>query len=172
MEKTLVIVKPDGVEKKLIGEVIKRYENAGLKLVNIKIVEVTPEFVEQHYTLDPEWRRITGEKRVKAAKERGEKLPTEDPYEITAAILERLKEYITRGPVVPMVLEGEDAVKAVRRVTGSTEPSSAEKGTIRGDLATDSYELADGQSRAIENIVHASGSVEEARMEINHWFPI
>jgi nucleoside-diphosphate kinase len=170
MERTLVIIKPDGVEKKLIGEVIKRFENAGLKLVDIKIVQATPEFVEEHYTLDPEWRRITGEKRINAAHERGLPPPSDDPLEITAIILEKLKKYITRTPVIPMIWQGEDAVHLVRQVSGGTEPAGAEKGTIRGDYATDSYELADQENRAIENVVHASGSVQEAEMEIKHWF--
>jgi nucleoside-diphosphate kinase len=171
MEKTLVIIKPDGVEKKLIGEVIKRLEDAGLSLVDIKMMKVDSEFVVAHYTLDPEWRRITGEKRINAAHERGLAPPSEDPFEITEEILNRLKVYITRGQVIPMVWQGENAVQAVRKVAGGTEPASAEKGTLRGDYATDSYELADKENRSIENIIHASGSPAEAEMEIHHWFP-
>jgi nucleoside-diphosphate kinase len=170
IEKTLVIIKPDGVEKKLIGEVIKRLENAGLSLVDIKMMKVDAEFVEAHYTLDPEWRRITGEKRIAAARERGLTPPSEDPFEITTEIIRRLQKYITRGAVIPMVWEGENAVHMVRKVGGGTEPASAEKGTLRGDYATDSYELADKENRSIENIIHASGSVKEAEMEIHHWF--
>ncbi|MDQ5969009.1 MAG: nucleoside-diphosphate kinase, partial [Patescibacteria group bacterium] len=101
-ERTLVVVKPDGVQRTLIGEIIGRFERTGLKLVAMKMCLPTTEHVEKHYTLDPEWRRITGEKRVKAAKEKGEKLETEDPFEITAVILEKLKKYLTSGPVVAM----------------------------------------------------------------------
>lgn len=171
MERTLVIIKPDGVEKKLIGEVVKRLENAGLSLVDIKMVKAAPEFIVQHYTLDPEWRRIVGEKRIMAAKERGLEPPSNDPLEIAEIILEKNRRYITRTPVIPMIWEGEGAVGVVRKVGGSTEPASAEKGTLRGDYATDSYELADKENRSIENIIHASGSVKEAQMEIHHWFP-
>ena len=92
-ERTLVIIKPDGVQRTLIGEIIKRLERPGLKLVAMKMCVPTEEHVEKHYTLDPEWRRITGEKRIKNAKEKGEKLETEDPLEITAVILEKLKKY-------------------------------------------------------------------------------
>lgn len=169
-ERTLVIVKPDGVQRSLIGEIIKRYERVGLKLVGLKMMLPTAEMVEKHYTLDPEWRRITGEKRIKAAKDKGEKPPSEDPYEITGVILEHLKNYMTSGPVVFMVWEGAHAASIVRKITGGTEPLSTDVGTIRGDFVLDSYSMSDGDGRAIRNLVHASGSAKEAEMEINHWF--
>jgi nucleoside-diphosphate kinase len=169
-EKTLVIIKPDGVQRTLIGEVIKRYERIGLKLVAMKMLMATPEHVEAHYTLDPEWRRITGEKRVKAAKEKGETLATEDPYEITAVVLDALKKYMASGPVVAMVWQGAHAVKIVRKITGGTEPLTSDVGTIRGDFVLDSYVLADTDKRAVRNVIHASGTVDEANKEIAHWF--
>ncbi len=169
-ERTLVIVKPDGVQRSLIGEIIGRYERVGLKLVAMKMMVPTAEHVEQHYTLDPNWRRVTGEKRVKSAKEKGETLATEDPFEITAAILNHLKKYMTSGPVVVMVWEGAHAAKIVRKIVGGTEPLSTDVGTIRGDYVLDSYTMSDTDGRAIRNLVHASGSAEEAEMEIKHWF--
>lgn len=169
-ERTLVLIKPDGVQRSLIGEIIKRYESVGLKLVGIKMTVPSEEMVEKHYTIDPEWRRITGEKRVKAAKERGQKLPTEDPYEITAIILEKLKKYLTSGPVIAMVWQGAHAIKIVRKLTGGTEPFASDVGTIRGDYVLDSYEMSDADGRAIRNLVHASGSATEAEKEIIHWF--
>ena len=171
-EKTLVIIKPDGVERGLIGEVISRYERVGLKLVDMKMVNPTEEHVEAHYTLDPEWRRITGEKRVKAARDKGETLPSEDPYEITGIILGHLKKYLTAGPVVAMVWQGPHAVQIVRKLTGGTEPLMSDVGTIRGDFVMDSYTLAEHDGRAVRNIVHASGSVAEAALEIAHWFGV
>jgi len=96
-ERTLVVIKPDGVQRSLIGEIIGRFEKVGLKLVAIKMLVPTPGHIEEHYTLDPEWKRITGEKRVKAAKEKGEKLETEDPFKITDKILEVLIKYMTSG---------------------------------------------------------------------------
>lgn len=169
-EKTLVIIKPDGVQRTLIGEIVKRYERMGLKLIAIKMMVPTEEHIEKHYTIDPEWRRITGEKRIKAAKEKGEKLPTEDPYEITAVILEKLKRYMTSGPVIAMVWQGMHSVELVRKATGGTEPRTSDVGTIRGDYVIDSYQVGDDDKRAVRNLVHASGSVDEAKLEIDHWF--
>lgn len=169
-EKTLIAIKPDGIQRSLIGEIISRFEKVGLKLIAMKMVLPTEEFIEKHYTLDPEWRRITGEKRVKAAKERGEKLATEDPYEITAIILEKLKKYMTSGPVIAMVWEGAHSVEIVRKLVGGTEPRSTDVGSIRGDYVLDSYVMADADQRAIRNLLHASGSPEEADMEVKHWF--
>lgn len=171
-ERTLVLLKPDALQRTLIGEIIGRFEKVGLKLVGIKMLVPTIEQVEKHYTLDPEWRRVTGEKRVKAARERGEKLATEDPYEITAVILEKLKKYLTSGPVVAMVWGGAHVVEMIRKITGGTEPRSSDVGTIRGDYVLDSYVLADTDGRAIRNLVHASGSPAEAQMEIPHWFKV
>ncbi len=169
-ERTLVVIKPDGVQRTLIGEIIGRFEKIGLKLVGIKMVVLTEDFIEKHYTLNPEWRRITGEKRVKAAREKGEKLPTEDPFEITAVILEKLKKYMTSGPVLAMVWQGAHSVELVRKITGGTEPRSSDVGTIRGDYVIDSYKMADDDGRAVRNLIHASGTVDEAEKEIKHWF--
>ena len=169
-ERTLVIIKPDGIQRSLIGDVISRFEKVGLKLVGLKMVVPDAQKIEEHYTLDPEWRRVTGEKRIKAAKEKGETPPSEDPLEITAAVLETLKKYMTSGPVVIMAWQGAHAVELVRKIVGGTEPLSSDVGTIRGDFVLDSYRMADGDKRAVRNIVHASGSIEEAKNEIKHWF--
>lgn len=165
-----MIIKPDGIQRSLVGEILGRFEKVGLKLIGIKMLIPTEKMVEEHYTLDPEWRRITGEKRIKAAKEKGEKLPTEDPYEITGIILEKLKKYMTSGPVIAMAWEGAHAVGIVRKITGGTEPLSTDVGTIRGDFVLDSYTMADGDGRAIRNLIHASGSVAESEKELSHWF--
>ena len=170
VDRTLVIVKPDGVQRGLIGEVIKRYEQVGLKLVAIKMGVPSADKVEQHYTLDPEWRRITGEKTIASYKAKGQTPPSEDPLEITAVVLKNLKKYLTSGPVVLMVWQGAHAVKIVRKITGGTEPLTSDVGSIRGDYVLDSYEMADIDDRAIRNVIHASGSAEEAEAEISHWF--
>jgi nucleoside-diphosphate kinase len=169
-ERTLVIVKPDGVQRGLIGEVTKRYENVGLKLVAIKIAVPTTDMIEQHYTLDPNWRTVTGEKTIESYKKKGLTPPSEDPLEITAVILKNLKTYMTAGPVVFMVWQGAHAVKIIRKLTGGTEPLTSDVGTIRGDYVLDSYQMSDTDSRAVRNVIHASGSVEESDMEIKHWF--
>lgn len=169
-ERTLVVIKPDGIQRTLVGEIIGRFEKVGLKLSAMKMFIPTEEFVEAHYTLDPEWRRVTGEKRVKAAKERGEQLSSEDPHEITAIILQKLKKYLASGPVIAMVWEGAHSVEIVRKITGGTEPRTTDVGSIRGDYVMDSYIMADGDGRAVRNLLHASGSVAEAEKEIAHWF--
>lgn len=169
-EKTLVIIKPDGVQRSLIGELIKRYERIGLKLVGAKMLVPTKEMVESHYTVDPEWRRKAGEKTIKSYHEKGLTPPTEDPLEASEKILSRLKSYMSSGPVVALVWEGAHAVAIVRKITGGTEPLSSDIGTIRGDFVLDSYALSDTDSRSVRNLVHASGTVEEAEKEIGLWF--
>jgi len=170
-ERTLVVIKPDGIQRTLIGEIIKRYERAGLKMVALKMMTVSPEFVEKHYTLDPEWRRLTGEKNLKAYKDKGLKHPHEgDPYKVTEMILAKLKKYLSSGPVIAMVWQGAHAVAIVRKITGGTEPLTSDVGTIRGDFVLDSYKMSDDDVRAVRNLVHSAGSVKEAENEIKHWF--
>ena len=169
-ERTLVIIKPDGVQRALIGEIMKRYERIGLKLVGLKMFVPTEEMVEGHYLLDPDWRRSNGEKTIKGYKDKGLTPPSEDPFELSGATLKSLKVYLTSGPVVAMVWEGAHAVELGRKISGTTEPRTAAIGTIRADLALDSYVMADTDTRAVRNLVHASGSVSEAEMEIPHWF--
>lgn len=169
-ERTLVLVKPDGVQRSLIGEVVKRYEQSGLKLVGLKMVVPTKELVEKHYLVDPEWRVKTGKKTIEAYKAKGKKPPTEDPLKATEIILNNLKRYMSSGPVVAMVWQGMHAVGIVRKLTGGTEPLTSDVGTIRGDLTIDSYEVSDIDSRAVRNIIHASGSTEDAEKEIILWF--
>ncbi len=169
-ERTFVAVKPDGVQRGLVGEVIKRFEKVGLKLVAMKMLVPTAEFIEKHYTLDPEWRRVTGEKTIAGYKAKGLTPPTEDPFEVTARVLENLKSFMTSGPVVAMVWEGAHAQKIVKKITGGTEPLTSDVGTIRGDYVMDSYAMSDNDQRAVRNILHCSGSVEEANNEIAHWF--
>ena len=169
-ERTLIIIKPDGVQRSLIGEVIKRYEKIGLKLVAIKMLVPEAKKIEEFYTLDPQWRVVTGEKSIEAYKKRGQTPSSVDPLEVTKKILENLKKYMTSGPVVAMVWQGAHAVELVRKVVGGTEPLTSDVGTIRGDLVLDSYNMADIDGRAVRNIVHASGSIKEAENEIKHWF--
>ena len=169
-ERTLVIIKPDGVQRSLIGEVVRRHEQVGLKLVGLKMLVPEEKHVEEHYTLDPAWRTTTGENTIKSYRKNGLTPPSEDPLEITAKILESLKKYMTSGPVIVMVWQGAHAVELVRKLVGGTEPLTSDVGTIRGDYVLDSYSMADSDGRAIRNIVHASGSVDEANNEIKHWF--
>lgn len=169
-ERTLVLIKPDGVQRSLIGEIFKRYESIGLKLVGIKMIVPDEDMIEEHYTIDPNWKRITGEKTIKGYKDKGLKPPSEDPLEITATILKNLKKYMVSGPLVAMVWQGAHAIKIIRKLTGGTEPFTSDVGTIRGDFVLDSYQMSDQDGRSLRNLVHASGSSEDAEKEIKLWF--
>jgi nucleoside-diphosphate kinase len=111
-----------------------------------------------------------GEKSIESYKKKGLTPPSEDPIAIGDAVVERLKNYMTSGPVVLMVWQGAHSVELVRKLVGGTEPRSSDVGTIRGDFVLDSYSMADTDDRAIRNLIHASGSVEEATQELAHWF--
>ncbi len=169
-EKTFVAVKPDGIQRSLIGEMISRLERVGLKLVAMKMLVVDEDHIEKFYTIDPEWRRVTGEKTIAGYKSKGLKPPIEDPFKVTAIILENLKKYMTSGPVIAMVWEGAHAVAIVRKLVGSTEPLVSDIGSIRGDFVLDSYSMSDTDKRSVRNLIHASGSIGEAEKEIKHWF--
>ena len=141
MERTLVLIKPDGVERNLIGEIIRRFESGGLKVRDMKMAAPKKEFVETHYAMH-----------------RGK------PF------FDLLIKYLANRQVVAMVLEGKDAVAIVRKIVGATDPSKADKGTIRGDLGNDSRERADREHRSIYNLIHASGTQDEAKAELKLWF--
>lgn len=169
-ERTLVIIKPDGIQRTLLGEIIGRYERLGLKLVGLRMAVATPEQIEVHYTLDPNWKKNVGEKAISSYHKKGLTPPSSDPIEVGNEVVNRLKKYMTSGPVILMVWQGAHSVEIVRKITGGTEPLSSDVGTIRGDFVLDSYPMADTDGRAIRNLIHASGSVEEANKEIPHWF--
>jgi nucleoside-diphosphate kinase len=169
-ERTLVIIKPDGIQRNLIAEVIMRYERLGFKMIASKMLQATPDMVREHYSIDPLWGQKAGEKVLAAKKEKGENVEGLDPLKISADIVERLAVYMTNGPVLVMVWQGAHAVSVIRKITGSTEPLTSDVGTIRGDFVLDSYSMSDGDDRCIRNLIHASGSVKEAEDEIAHWF--
>ncbi len=169
-ERTLVLIKPDGVQRALIGEVIQRFERIGLKIIGLKFLVPTQDFVRQHCTLEPTWKKTVGEKKIKSLQERGETLPSNDPLVMGDAILANLVRYLSSGPVVAIALQGAHAVAIVRKLVGSTEPLSSDVGTIRGDYVLDSYSLSEADKRAVRNVVHASGTVKEAEDELAHWF--
>lgn len=169
-ERTLVIIKPDGIQRSLVGEIILRYERMGLKLIGIKMVVPTPEQAERHYLADPNWRMTVGTKTLAAYEKKGETPPSTDPLEIGAIILESVKQYLTAGPVIPMVWQGAHAVEVVKKITGGTEPRTSDVGTIRGDFMLDSYPMSDADGRAIRNLAHISGNTNDAEAEIPIWF--
>ncbi len=169
-EKTLVIIKPDGIQRGMIGDIIKRYERSGLRLVALKLTIPGEKLIDAHYSTDPEWKQKAGEKAIAAYHKKGKTPPSEDPMEVGQTVFNNLLKYLTAGPVVAMVWQGMHAVEIVRKITGGTEPLTSDVGTIRGDLTIDSYAMADIDGRAVRNLIHASGSHEEAEAEIKLWF--
>lgn len=169
-ERTFVAIKPDGIQRSLMGEIISRFERAGLKLVGMKMALATPEMIEKHYTVDPNWRVVTGQKTIEAYKKQGKTPPSEDPMKITEVILGNLKKYMSSGPLIAMVWEGVHSVSIVRKLIGGTEPLTSDVGTIRGDFTIDSYILSDVDGRSVRNLVHASGNTSDSEKEIDLWF--
>jgi nucleoside-diphosphate kinase len=169
-EKTFIIIKPDAVQRTLIGEVIQRFERSGLKLVALKTIIPSTDLVEKHYTIDSEWIRKVGQKSIDGYIAKNIKPPSIDPIELGNKVLRRMTKYMTSGPIIIMVWEGAHAVGIVRKIIGGTEPLTSDVGTIRGDFVLDSYQVAEIDDRAVRNLVHASGSVEEAEQEIKIWF--
>jgi len=170
-ERTLVVIKPDGVQRSLIGEIVKRYERSGLKLVALKMATPSPEKAREHYMVGgEEWLEMVGEKASKAYEKKGMKSPYKTYRENGMAVLESNAKYLASGPVVAMVWQGAHAIGLVRKITGGTEPLSSDVGTIRGDYTLDSYQLADTDGRSVRNLIHASGDPAEAEKEISIWF--
>lgn len=145
IQKTLVLIKPDGVERGLVGQILTRFENAGLKIVGLKLKMIDKEFASQHYTED-------------IAVRRGQQ------------VRDNMITMLSSGPVIAMVLEGVEAIDTVRKMVGPTEPKSAPPGTIRGDFAHVSYGYSDHINLGIRNLIHASSSPEDAANEIKLWF--
>ena len=144
-ERTLVILKPDALDRGIVGEILTRFERVGMKMVGMKLLVSEKDTASQHYTED-------------LAKRRGEHVRT------------MMIEMLTSGPIVAMVLEGIDGVEVVRKMIGATEPKSAAPGTIRGDYAHISYRFADERKIGVFNLIHASATPEEAVVEIDIWF--
>jgi nucleoside-diphosphate kinase len=171
IEQTLVLIKPDGIARNLIGKIISRFEETGLKVIAMKMVWADEELAKNHYFLDESWAKNTYEKSKSASEKEGRKFPYKDHMEFGKLIQKRNMKFITEGPVISMVLEGPHAIEIVRRMVGATEPKSASPGTIRGDFAMiESYAMADGKDRVTRNLVHASDSQENAKREIALWF--
>lgn len=168
-ERTLVIIKPDGVQRGLIGDIISRFERTGLKFTAFKFLVPTKEQCLTHYNKDEEWFLRKGNRIIEDLTTQG--LPVEkDAMAYGRGIIDTIVAFITAGPVLAMVVEGNQAVAIVTKITGSTEPATSDVGTIRGDLTVDSYGHSTIQNRAVRNLIHCSESPEEAEREIKVWF--
>lgn len=171
-ERTLVIIKPDGIQRSLVGEIIHRYERTGLKLLAMKMVIPTEEMAIAHYyeVGGDEWLEAVGKKAAVSYEKKGLKSPYKSFKENGLAVMKANAKYMSAGPVIAMIWQGNMAVGIVRKITGGTEPLTSDVGTIRGDYTIDSYAIADADSRSVRNLIHASGNVEEAEKEIKIWF--
>ncbi len=165
-----MIIKPDGVQRGLMGEIVSRFERKGLKVSAMKMVWPTKEMAAKHYDQPETAMKALGERTLANYAEKGEKFWTDDPMEIARDIQKKLLNYLAAGPVLVFVIEGAHAIAHVRKIRGGTNPLTADIGTITGDYTIDSYFIADADERAIRNLVHASGTVEEAENEIKLWF--
>ena len=170
MEQTLILIKPDGVQRGLTGKILTRFEDAGLKLIALKMIHPTKDRVNDHYVLTEAWMQGVYEKAKGKYDAKGEVFPYADHVVYGNEIKRGLMDFLLSSPVVAIVLEGEQAVSLVRKLVGSTEPAGAAPGTIRGDFAHDTYAFANSQNRPLRNVIHASGTTDEAKHEIALWF--
>ena len=175
MERTLIVLKPDGLQRGIAGEIITRFERVGLKLVGAKMMRPDRDLADKHYPKDRmSFIEGMGKKTLENYEEQG-KNPHDDfghadPKKIGLLVREWLVDYITSDPVLALVFEGPHAVELARKIVGHTLPFKAQPGTIRGDYSFDSSALANDSKRPIRNLVHASGDVDEAKFEIPLWF--
>lgn len=168
-ERTFVILKPDTVQRSLVGEVIKRFERTGLKFVAMKMIVPTEAQLQTHYNKDDAWFLKKGNRITEDLKSQG--LPiTKEPMEYGREIITTIVHYMTAAPVIAMIIEGNKAVDVVTKLVGTTEPSTSDVGTIRGDFTVDSYGHSSYENRAVRNLIHCSESPEEAEREIKVWF--
>ncbi len=167
--RTLVLLKPDAVQRALTGEIISRFEKIGFKIVGMKLVNASKETAGEHYADDEAWLVSVGEKTIKSYAAKGVVLK-ETPKQLGQKVRKQLMEFISSSPTVALVLEGHGVVEKVRVMVGDTAPNKAIPGTIRGDYSFDSYGLADSSKRPLQNLIHASDSKESAEREIKIWF--
>lgn len=173
-ETTFLMIKPDGVRRGLNGEIMRRIEQVGLKVVALRMIRPTPKEIDEHYPKDKTWIKRLGEKTLTTYEKFGfdaqKELGTKDEGKIGVMVRRWLVDFMTSAPVVVMAIKGVHAVAMVRKLAGHTMPADAPLGTIRGDFSVDSAAVANREKRAVYNLVHASETEDEARHEIKHWF--
>ncbi|MBI4252903.1 nucleoside-diphosphate kinase [Candidatus Uhrbacteria bacterium] len=176
-ERSLLLLKPDAVRRGLIGEIVQRFEQREFTICAMKMIHAGKEQMRAHYAANannPEWLSRVGQNTIEAFRENGKdpkaELGTDDVLEVGKLGIEWLVSFMTTGPLVAIVVKGPDAVAMVRKIIGSTMPSKADIGSIRGDYSIDSPVIATLEKRTVQNLIHASGSREEAEFEVGHWF--
>ena len=168
-ERTLVLLKPDAVQRNLIGEIISRFERVGLKIVALKFLVPTKEQAFKHYVKNEEEIIALGNRSIEGKKKSGIEVK-ERPKGLGQSIIDRFVKFLSSSPVVAIVMEGNQAIAVTRKLVGSTEPLQSTVGTVRGDYTVDSYTLADNGDRAVRNLVHASSSQFDSEYETKVWF--
>lgn len=167
-------MKPDGVKRGLVGEILARFEQRGLKVIALQMFQATKTDLAKHYSDTPDNLKAMGNKTLSTYAKHGmdakKELGTDDPEKIGKMVWDWIVDFMSSGPVVKMVVQGLHAVEMVRKICGKTMPSDADMGTLRGDYSVDSAVLANAQKRAVRNIVHASGNIAEAELELKLWF--
>jgi nucleoside-diphosphate kinase len=175
-ERTLVLIKPDACRRGLAGAILTRFEMRGLCIDDIRLSSGEAGIIGEHYGQDPAWLRAIGAKTLNDYTVTGQDpvaaLGTADPEAIGRQVRGWLLDFMLSGPVIAVAITGNRAVEAVRATVGATLPVAAAAGTIRGDYSCDSADLANHEERAVANLVHASGSRDEAVRELRLWFPV
>ena len=173
-QQTVIILKHDAVARGLMGEITKRFERAGLKMVAFKFIQATKDIAVKHYPSETQWFKTVGERSLAEYHEKKmdpiKEIGTDDPIKIGQMVKKWSVDYLTEGPVLATVWEGYDAIKMARKIIGLTNPAAALLGTIRGDFSIDNVELANALKRPFRNLIHASGDEGEARNELDLWF--
>lgn len=173
-QKALIIIKPDGVERGLLGKIIKRFELVGLKIIGFKFVCAKEEQIQNHYPSTEAWYKKVGERTLtnyaKKGLEATKVFKTNDAVSIGKTVKGWLIDYLQESPVLCFVLEGYDTIEVVRKICGNTIPLLAAPGTIRGDFSHDTIDLANEKNRPLRNLIHASDSLQDAEKEIKVWF--
>ena len=173
-EVTYIMIKPDGVRRGLTGEIVRRIEQCGLKIVALEMFQPTHQQIDDHYPKDKAWVQRLGKKTMQTYQKFGydfkKEFATTDTMEVGKMVRGWLIKYMTSAPLVRMIVKGVHAIAMMRKLAGPTMPADAEMGTIRGDFSVDSAAAANRDKRAVYNILHASETQEEAKHEIEHWF--
>lgn len=169
-ERTFVIIKPDGIQRSLVGEIIKRLERVGYKLCATKLTLPKEEQCWAHYNKNDEWFLKKGTAIIEAKKNKS--LPVEkEAIEYGKDIIRGAVKYMMAGPVLCMVWEGNQAVSVIKKIVGGTEPLTSDVGTIRGDFSSDSYFLSETDARgSVRNLIHCTDDISEYEREVSLWF--
>lgn len=173
-QQTLVLIKPDGVKRGLIGKIVSRFEQVGLTIIGLKFISPSEKQIRNHYPSSPQWYKTVGQRTLDNYKKKKldpiKILGTSDPETIGKMVKKWLIEYLQESPILCLVIQGYEAITVVRKICGNTIPLDALPGTIRGDFSHDNIDLANEKARPLRNLIHASDNPLEAQREIKVWF--